>query len=236
MAGIGVRGYQTSDLEGFVLAACVGRLRGMKTKLTTLVAVLALSGCGDDGLADQEKVIVIYDNFQPSIEKIIENGLLAKDASTSGANITPITADGDIAGLMTIGGQVAQSSSNNENLKLWVQLDAYGDTELVVYQTDNASDDSKLQFTLQISSQPEDNVMNGSIVGDIAVSGEVEGTGTLALTFVSDLEDDDNNLSVICSHVTGTVSSGDATSNIDFVLPDEPGALSEAELAKCSAL
>ncbi len=210
---------------------------GMKNlSFVCLLMTGTLSACGDDGVADEETVMLIYDNFQPTIAKIIENGLVAKDASTNGANIAPITAAGDVMGTMTVGGQIAQSASNNENLNLWVQLDTYGDTMPLIYQTDNASDATKLQFDLQISSQPADNTMSGTLVGDLSVSGEVEGTGSFNLAFVSDLVDDDANLEVICSHVTGTVSSGDATNNIDFVLPDEPGALTDEEFAKCAAL
>ncbi|MBI3179128.1 MAG: hypothetical protein HYZ27_05670, partial [Deltaproteobacteria bacterium] len=50
----------------------------------------------------------------------------------------------------------------------------------------------------------------------------------------SDLEDDDNNPALICTHVTGTVTAADDSTSVDFVLATR--ALSPTEQQKCEAL
>jgi hypothetical protein len=203
--------------------------------LWALVFVLgaAVAGCGDD-ITDEEAVQEILDDFQPTMTKLISMGLEAKSTSSSGANITPVDGTGAEQGTVTIGGKVAQSSGENQNLDLWVQLDGdYSDTGLIFYATDNTSDETKLQFTLQIANQPADNTMNGSLVGPLSVTGSVEGSATFNLSFVTDLTDDDADPQVLCSRVTGTVSKGDASEDVDFLVPIDLSGLDQAQIDKC---
>lgn len=211
----------------------------MRKTFCILMLLGLTAGCGDDEeLTNAEKVSLIYDNIQPTIDKIIAQGLLAKDASTSGANITPFTVNGDNAGTMTVGGQIAQSSGGNQNFTLWVQLDGpYSDTGTVKYATDNTSDSTKLQFGLHIANQPSDNAMEGTLNGPLTVSGDdVEGTATFALAFATDLADDDAAPTVICSRVTGSVTQDGETKSIDFVLPKDMTGLDQSQIDKCNAL
>ncbi len=201
----------------------------MKRHILSFVGLTLAAACSGQS---EETVQKIIDDFQPTVDKIIENGLAAKDASTQGANITPVTASGDEAGTLTIGGKVAQSSGANENLDLWVQLDSdYSDTGKIIYATDNTSDTTKLQLDIQITAQPQDNRMSGSIVGPLTVEGDVNGSASFNLTFEADLADDDANPTLICSHVTGSVTSNGATVNVDFVVPPE-----KENDAACTAL
>lgn len=206
-------------------------------------ALMGVNGCSgdsdnDDDLTSEEVVQVVFDNFQPTIAKITTNGLQAKDDSAAtGANITPISDVGAEQGTMTIGGTVAQGSGLNENFDLWVQLDEdYGDTDEVFYTTDNTDDTTKLQFALHIINQPADNQMTGTLQGSLELSGDVEDTGTFDLTFTTDLDDDDTHAVVICSHVVGTVTTGEETLTVDFVLPEDTSGLDQAQIDKCVTL
>jgi hypothetical protein len=207
-------------------------------KLNSLVVVLVLglvAACGGGDLNNQQ-VQAVFDNFQPTIAKIIDAGIAAKSGSAQGANISPVVRNGDKKGTLTIGGKVAQSSGQNQNLDLWVQLDGdYSDTGKIYYATNNSSDTTKLQLSVQIQNQPQDNSMGGTLAGSLTVSGDVRGTATINLRFATDLEDDDNAPTTICSHVTGSVGAGTNTKQVDFLLPTDTSQLSQAQIDKCQA-
>lgn len=193
--------------------------------------------CSDDDLDEEETVAAIFDAFQPTIAKIVAKGYEAKDAATSGANITtPVTGTGDVQGTMTIGGKTAQSSGGNQNFTLWVQLDGpYIDVEDISFVTDNTTDESKLQFPVQITLQPSDNRMTGTLSGALEVDGDIEGTAIFNFTIATDLADDDGNPAPLCSHITGTITQDD-THDFDFVSPRDTSALDAAQVTKCQTL
>ena len=198
----------------------------MRTRMAVPAVVVAWTlvglGCsgGDKKKVDSEEgVETMYANFEPTILRITTNGLAAKGTASGGANIPEIFFPGLVQGSGAITGTVAQSSGNNENLSLEVRLDDYSDTGDVVFQTDNTSPATLLQFDLQIQNQPADNGMDGTIAGTLTLDGDVEGTGVFNLTLVSDLEDDDLNPAIICTHVTGSVSADGDELPVDFVLP-----------------
>ena len=165
--------------------------------------------------------------------EITSAGLAAKGTAAQGANIPEISMPGLVAGSGGVGGNVSQSSGGNENLNLWVQLDDYSDTGDVYFQTDNTSEATQLQFGLQIKNQPGDNKMDGTIDGELTLSGDVDGTGIFDLATASDLEDDDLAPELICTHVTGTVTAAGDDLPIDFVLPL---GLDSALQASCASL
>lgn len=205
--------------------------------LVAAEAVLVL-GCGDGkkkDITDEAGVIEAYQAFQPTILKITSAALAAKGTAGQGANIPSIVITGDVMGVGTMGGTVAQASGLNENLNLWVELNAYSDTGNIVFQTDNTDETTKLQFDLSIQNQPPDNGMTGALSGTLTLSGDVEGTGVFDLTTATDLTDDDGNPEIICTRVTGTVSAANETETLDFVLPD-PVVLGSALAASCAAL
>lgn len=213
----------------------------MRTRLAVPAAIVAWTltvyGCsgGDKkkNVDSEEGVETMYANFEPTILRITTNGLAAKGTASGGANIPEISFPGLVAGTGTISGTVAQSSGQNENLSLEVALDAYSDTGDVFFQTDNTTADTKLQFDLQIKNQPSDNTMDGTIAGTLTLDGDVEGTGVFNLALASDLDDDDLNPAILCTHVTGTVTADSDDLDVDFVLPL---GLDSAMQAACAAL
>lgn len=213
----------------------------MRTRIavpaTLVIWTAAAYGCsgGDDKkhVDTEEGVEAAYTNFEPTILKITTAGLAAKGTATQGANIPGVTIIGLVSGTGGIGGTVAQSAGENENLSLFVELNDYSDTGDVNFQTDNTSEATKLQFDLQIKNAPGDNLADGTIAGELTLSGDVEGTGIFDLTLASDLDDDDLAPDIICTHVTGLVTAEGDDLAIDFVLPL---GLDSALAAACATL
>jgi len=206
--------------------------------VSALTIAVAAAACGDKKkkVVDADAVETMFVNFQPTLLKIMSAGIAAKTTSASGANIPTIGLVGAVQGTGGVGGQVAQSTGQNQNLNLWVELNDYSDTGDVVFQTDNTSNDTKLQFDLQITNQPPDNQMDGTLVGTLTLDGDVEGTGEFDLAFASDLMDDDNAPDLICTRVTGTVAAGTLSTSVDFVLVHLNTTLNPTQQAKCEAL
>ena len=213
----------------------------MRNRIAVPAAIVAWTmvayGCGGGdkkkNVDTEEGVQIMYDNFQPTILRITTNGLAAKGTASQGANIPEIVFPGLVSGTGAITGTVAQSSGQNENLSLDVRLDAYSDTGDVTFQTDNTSAATLLQFDLQVKNAPGDNTMDGTLTGTLTLDGDVEGTGVFNLTTVTDLDDDDLNPFIICTHVTGTVTADGDDLAVDFVLPL---GLDSALQAACAAL
>lgn len=196
-----------------------------------------VAGCGGKkkDVTDEDAVMLMYENFVPTIYKLTTAGIAAKDTAAQGANIPNITLTGDVMGTGTMGGTVAQSGGQNQNLSLVVELNDYSDTGDVVYQTDNTSESTKLQFGLQITNQPADNSASGDIDGTLTLDGDVEGTGIFDLHTETDLDDDDANPAIICTRVTGTVTAGGDSNTVDFVIPGNL-TLTSSQAAACAAL
>lgn len=142
------------------------------------VVVGGCSGGGSGGsndLTDEENVATVLEHFEPALAKITAAGLEAKGVGGSGANINPIVVPGDEDGDLTLGGTVAVSTGQNEQLNLWVALGAYSGTGDVTYATGSTA--SALGFSLNINNTPPDNTMTGDLDGELSVAGLVTGTG-----------------------------------------------------------
>ena len=207
------------------------------TLVLALPSLIAIGvGCSGDKkkkVNDEATVIEIYEAFVPTILKLTSAGLAAKD-SASGATINPYNFTGDVSGTGVITGTVAQAGGGNENLSLDVDLTNYADTDAMTFATET----SALQFDYQIKSQPADNqIQSGILDGELSVSGEnVDGTALFDLALTVDMNDDDGDPFLICSHVTGTVTVGDDAEPIDFVLVHLDTALDPAQQTKCEGL
>lgn len=211
----------------------------MRSRLLLMMAGTAAftiaGGCGGDDkkdLDDEASIEEVFAAFQPSILRITSAGLAAKETA-QGANIPEFVLDGLVSGTAGIGGTVAQSGGGNENLSLYLGMTDYSDEGDIAFSTDNTSEATKLQFDLQVQVQPQDNTMNGTLAGDLVVSGDREGEGSFDLAFVSDLDDDNADPFLICSHVTGTVIVEEETLPVDFVVP---ATLDSAMQLACSQL
>ena len=168
-------------------------------------------GAGVTSTADAKKA---YLGLDASIDKAIELGFAGFDAASS-ANIPPQTAKGAKSGTITVAGQVDQGQSDNKTMNLTVAMVDYSDDGLVTYAT-TASALPALSMGLK---KIPNGTFSGSLSGPFGMTGELDGSVTLTLSFDGQLEPDPGGGKVRrkpgTTHITGTATSGDATYAVD---------------------
>lgn len=199
-------------------------------KLLPWLALVALTGaCSDDDtISSDEEARRAYFGLDESIAASITLGFAGFNSASS-ANIAPQTAAGIAGGTLTVTGQVDQGSSNNKGMRLKVGMVAYTDglvvidgtpTDIdIVYDT-SANVASQPSLTMQLKGIPT-GTLDGTLVGDYTMTGDIEGTATLNLTFTGKLMDAGGGKPVRVpgmTHVTGTAVSGDGTYAVDVTL------------------
>ena len=152
------------------------------TLLATITA-LALAGCGDDGVSSAEDAARAYNGLDTSIDQAIQLGFAGFNAASS-ANIPAQTGKGTMTGTMTISGKVDQGSSNNKTMSLSEALAKYSNDGKLTYDT---TEGSLPVIDMKLSKIPTGTI-DGSLNGAYTISGELEGTVTLKLTFTGDLQ------------------------------------------------
>lgn len=173
-----------------------------------------VSAC-NAGLSSEEQLQTVLDSFLPTLAKVLDAAIDAKDDDTPGANITPVVLVGDAAGQLTLSGSVAQSSGDNSQMTLAVAFEDYSDDDALFWLATEAP----LSLSLGVTNAPADNRMDGRLDGPISVGGLVIGDGTLDLDLASDLADDDLDPAHLCTRASGTVSVGDGSLPVDVVVP-----------------
>jgi len=185
-----------------------------------------------DALDANERARRAYLGLQGSIAKSIKLAFDGFNAATS-VNIPPQNAAGDLAGMLSVTGQVDQGSSNNKGMRLYIGTVGYNDgafkisdadTLIVVYDT-----------ALEMTGQPYLELMltgipTGTVTGLLNagstragvyhMSGDLTGDVELDLTFDGKLKDSGTGVTRVpgSSHVTGTAKSGDGTYVIDLTI------------------
>ncbi len=186
-----------------------------------LLCLLPLVGACNRGLTSEEELQTVLDSFLPTLAKVLDAAIGAKDDAAPGANITPIVVSGDADGQLTISGSVAESSGLNSQMTLSVAFEDYSDDGALVWLATAAP----LGLSLGVTNAPADNRMDGRLDGPIAVGGLVAGDGTLDLDLASDLADDDEASVHLCTRATGTMGVGEGSLAVDVVVPiDAPEA------------
>lgn len=199
----------------------------MKHLPTIAIALLGACG-GDDTLSSDEEARRAYFGLDESVAASITLGFAGFNAASS-ANISPQSAVGIVGGTLTVTGQVDQGSSSNKGMRLRVGMVAYTDgvvvidgqpTEIdIIYET--ATDPAaQPALTMQLKGIPS-GTLDGTLIGDYAMTGDIEGTATLNLTFSGKLMDAGGGKVVRVpgmTHVTGTAVSGDGTYAVDVTL------------------
>jgi len=149
-----------------------------------------------------------------SVDKAIQLGFDGYNASPTGANIQPQSADGGVSGSMTVTGQVDQGSSNNKGMRLNDALSNYSDDGQVKYGTDQ---NALPALVINLKNIPSGTV-DGSLNGSFLMSGGLSGQVSLALTFSGQTEAGPGNTVVRkagTTHITGTATSPAGTYNVD---------------------
>lgn len=183
-----------------------------------IVLALVLGACDSSDLDSDEEARRAYLGLDASVAKALQLGFDGFNAATS-ANIDPQTTTGVSDGTLTVTGQVDQGSSDNKGMRLRIGMVGYSDGEieigddetiLVTYDTSELVDEQPF-LDLQLKAIP-DGTLDGSLVGDYAMSGALEGTATLDLTFTGDLMDGGDGTVIRApgtTHVTGTLTNSD---------------------------
>jgi hypothetical protein len=192
---------------------------------------LVLGACGgDDGISSDEQARRAYLGLDGSIAKSINLGFDGFNAASS-ANIDPQMTAGDAmpGGTLTITGQVDQGSSDNKGMRLFVGMVGYSDgpfeidsdhnTITVTYDT-SMTQAEQPALDMMLKSIPT-GTLEGTLLGDYHLSGDLDGDVTLDLTFTGTLMSGSNNTVVRVpgsTHVTGTATSGDGVYMVDVTI------------------
>lgn len=156
-----------------------------------------------------EEAALAYTGLDGAVSRALALGLQGFNAASS-ANIDAQEDAGDTSGTMTVTGQVDQGASDNKGLRLDVALADYSDTlgdddePDVVYDTDTPA-----ALDLQLRDIP-DGTLTGTLNGDFAMDGVLQGVVSLALTLDGAIEDDGAGGTQRVegsTHVTGTATS-----------------------------
>lgn len=205
-----------------------------------MLALGAAACSDDDGIDSNETARRAYLGLDPSIPRALQLGFDGFNAADS-ANIDPQTADGDDTGTLTINGQVDQGASDNKGMNLYVAMVEYSDGEFTVIV--NEGEDSEEEVTVNLTydtseveaEQPfldltlrnipadgePDGTLAGTLAGDYALTGDIEGTVTLNLAFdglIENLGGTTVGRVVGSTTVTGTATSGDGLYDIDLTI------------------
>lgn len=208
-------------------------------KLVPILVVLISSlcvACNNDGVGSDEEARQAYLGLDDSIEKSIKLGFDGFNMASS-ANIDPQMTTGNIAGTLTVTGQVDQGASDNKGMRLNIAMVDYDDGDIVinedgdkihvVYDTDTVvTNQPYMQIMLKmIPSGTFDGTINSntSMLGVYHMTGDLEGTLILNVTFTGTLMP----CTAPCitqrvdgaTHVIGTATNGDGgVYNIDLMI------------------
>lgn len=174
-----------------------------------MVGLVALAGCGDSGVSNEEEARRTYLGLDTMVGKAMDLGFAGFNAASS-ANIPPQSGTGTVKGTLKITGQVDQGSSNNKGMRLKVELADYQDDANIkaVYATDAANLPS---LNLSLKAIPND-TLTGSLAGAFNMNGDLSGVVTLALTMSGQLQPDPADANKVqrkpgTTTVTGTAQS-----------------------------
>ena len=197
--------------------------------LSSLFLISALVACSDDGIDSNEEARRAYLGLDTSIAASLTLGFVGFNTASS-ANISPQEAPGTEDGTLTITGQVDQGSSANKGMRLHVGMVAYtdgpfiiddaGNTNTIIYDTDV---DPTLQpfLSLTLRNIPT-GTLDGTLTGTYVMTGDIEGSAELNLTFSGAIMDGGNNTVLRVpgsTHITGTVVTPDeGTFDVDVTL------------------
>ncbi len=201
----------------------------MRLLQLVLLAAPLFTACSDsNNINSDEEARRAYFGLDASIGKSITLGFAGFNSASS-ANISPQAGVGISAGTLIVTGQVDQGSSNNKGMRLKVGMAGYTDGKLVVdgKQLDfnityDTSPDVTLQpaLTMSLKGIPT-GTLDGTLIGDYTMSGDLKGTARLDLTFTGKLMDGGGGKVVRVpgmTHVTGTADNGDGMFLVDLTL------------------
>jgi hypothetical protein len=170
-------------------------IHGLRSCASRAVAVLVaavLASCGK-GVGSEESARRVYLGLDRAIDRAINLGFDGFNAATS-ANIPPQSAPGDVAGTLTVTGQVDQGASDNKQMRLRTAFAMYTDSvsdgdggQIATRLVYDSRDAALPQLDMSLRSIPSGTV-TGTLNGTLTVSGDLSGEVTLALAFSGRIE------------------------------------------------
>lgn len=184
---------------------------------------MVAAGCGggggpDDGVADEESARRAYLGLDRAIDRAIDLGFAGFNAANS-ANIPEQSGDGEITGVMVVGGQVDQGNSDNKNMRLEVTL-AMDYQDVVVEDLAIVYNGGPADLDMEFKGLPDAN-LTGSLVGTFVMGGDLLGEVTLDLDFTGTTEEGPGGAIVRTAgsiHVLGTATSDYGVFMVDVSL------------------
>lgn len=201
----------------------------MRSLLISMALVALASACADDDALDSDEAARrAYLGLDGSVGKSLTLGFAGFNAASS-ANIPPQMTTGDLAGTLTITGQVDQGASANKEMRLRVGMVDYddgpfvidddGNTASIAYDTDV---DAAVQPYLHLALRDvPTGTFTGELTGVYHLSGDLDGDVTLNLTMAGVLIDAGGGATARMpgsTTVTGTATSGDGVYQVALTL------------------
>lgn len=187
-----------------------------------LVAALS-AGCGVSSDRDAE---LAYRGLDLAVSRALDLGFDGFNAANS-ANIPTQEGEGDVAGTMTVTGQVDQGVSDNKEMRLDITLEGYQDLADVdedaaivalVYDT---GEHPAASLDVSLRDIP-DGTLDGVLLGTFELSGDLTGAVTLDLALAGPIEDDG----------TGGVQRVDGSTQVVGTATNAEGAVFEIDLTR----
>jgi hypothetical protein len=182
-------------------------------RLLVLAAVLSMSACDSDSVNSVEDARNAYLGLDLSIDKAITLGFSGFNSASS-ANISPQTSNGTAQGTLTVTGQVDQGVSANKGMRLFTAFTNYSDDGAITYNTSSTALPALNMMLLNIPT----GTVTGTLIGAVTMTGEEEGSLTLNLSFVGEIQAGAGGLverKPGTTHITGTATSAAGTFNVD---------------------
>jgi len=199
----------------------------MRTTATAALLILTLTAaCSSDDLDSDTEARHAYLGFDRAIDRAINLGFDGFNAASS-ANIPPQNGVGDVDGTMTITGQVDQGASDNKEMRLLIDVVAYQDESVDDPVTEDVIEEIDIIYNTLVDASPPAldlslrNVPNGTftgtLIGTFALSGDIESDADFNLMLSGNIEDSGGDVirSPGTLAITGTVTSGDGTYDVD---------------------
>jgi hypothetical protein len=193
-------------------------------------AIVLFAACANHNVNNEESAQRAYLGLDHAVDRAMNLGFAGFNAASS-ANIPPQTGMGDVAGTMTVSGQVDHGASSNRQMRLQTDLAGYEDVVPVAAGSSDASMTHLVYDTGGDAGAPPAlgfsmmNVPNGTFTGSwtgsVAMSGDLMGIVMLNLMFAGNLQPSPTDATMIqrvpgSTHITGTVTSPYGTYTVDL--------------------
>lgn len=171
-------------------------VRLLRGSLLAVLVTVPLDGCSCGTVASEDDARIAYLGFDQVITKALGLGFAGFNAASS-ANIPAQEVDGDDSGTLEVTGEVDQGASDNKGMRLDVVLDDYSDGPIDDPDSDDefaityaTGDDAPLVVQMKLRNIPDGTLEEGTAVGTVTMTGDLEGELELDVTFTGAIEDD----------------------------------------------